>query len=347
MARVNLTIIGLQRLGTSFGLALKRLMKESGVKHEFIITGSDEDNSAMDTALKLGAIDHKLRDVASAVEQADLVLTASPYTLTADIFSIIGPALKPGAVVMDMSPLKLAAMEWAKKHFRRNSEGEYEAYLVGVSPILNPQYLEDLGVGPEDAHADLFDKGQFIISPAPDCPQEAVQLIADLADLLNLKVHFVDPTEHDGLVASMEHLPVLLQLALFRSLSTSKAWGDLQRMGNPRFTLATYLLGQGTPEDFAGPISKNRENVLRALETLIGTLDEIRDVLVNADETALEQAFLDEMKRYERWQAARRSNNWGDKPEPPAIPSTGLMGSLGGMLNPFGKKKSKDDAKQK
>jgi len=347
MARVNVTIIGLQRLGASLGLALKRLMKEPGQKHEFVIVGNDEKPSAMDAALKLGAIDQKVRDLETAVENADLVFITAPYSLASDIFSIIGPAIKAGAVVMDMSPLKLAAIDWAKKYFRRNKDGEYEAYLVGVTPIVNPEHLEGLRGDTESARADLFDNGQFVISPAPDCPEEAVQLIADLAGLLNIRLHFVDPAEHDGLVAAMEQLPALLQLAFFRSLSISKAWTDLQRMGNPRFALATYLLAQESPEDLARPIFQNRDNAVRALETLIGTLDEIRDLLVSGDELALEQAFTDASRTYERWQAARHKNSWGDQPERPAMPSASLMGSLGSMFNPFGKKKSKDDDRQK
>jgi prephenate dehydrogenase len=347
MAKVNVTIIGLHRLGASLGLALKRLMKDPGQKHEFVVVGSDETPSVLDAALKLGAIDQKVRDLEAAVEKADLVFVTAPYSLVSDIFSIIGPALKAGAVVIDTSPLKLAAIDQAKKHFRRNKDGEYEAYLVGVTPILNPEHLEGLRGDTESARADLFDNGQIIISPASDAPEEAVQLIADLAGLLNVRAHFVDPAEHDGLVAAMEQVPALLQLAFFRSLNTSKAWGDLQRMGNPRFSLATYLLAQEAPEDLAQPIVRNRDNVVRALETLIGALDEIRDVLVSGDELTLEQAFTDASRRYERWQAARRKNNWGDQVEPPALPSTGLMGSLGSMLNPFGKKKSKDDDKQK
>lgn len=347
MARVNVTIIGLQRLGASFGLALKRLTKNPDVKHEFVVTGSDEESSVLKAAQKVGAIDQEVRDLESAVEKADLVFLAAPYGITADIFSIIGPALKPGAVVMDTSPLKLVSIDWAKKHFRRNEDGQYESYLVGVTPIVNPAYLNDPRRETEAASADLFDNGQFVVSPAPDCPQEAVQLIAELTDLLKIKAHFVDPAEHDGLIAGMEGLPILLQFALFRSLSGSKAWGDLQRLGNADFALATRRLMDGTPEDMSAPLTLNRDNTIRALENLIGILDEIRDLLLAGDDDMVIQAFTDAMERYERWQKARRTNNWGDQPSVPTIRTPGLMGSLGNMLLPFGGKKRSKDGDQK
>ncbi len=347
MARVNVTIIGLQRLGASFGLALKRLMKMPGNQHEFIITGSDEDHTAMKTARQMGAVDQELRALDAAVEKADLVFIASPYGMTKDVFSVIGPALKPGAVVMDTSPLKLPAIAWAKQYFRRSAEGQYEAYLVGATPVINPAYLNDLGSDTSAARADLFDKGLLVVSPAPDCPQEAVQLIAELADLMELKVHFTDPAEHDGIIAAMESLPLLLQLGFFRSLSGSKAWDDLQRFGNPTFALATYHLGQTAPEDSAALIHRNRENTVRALESLIGTLDELRDVLASGDDITVTEVFTDSIERYERWLKARHTSKWGDQPEAPSLQPGGLMGSLGNMLMPFGgKKRSKDDGKK-
>jgi prephenate dehydrogenase len=347
MAKVNVTIIGLQRLGASFGLALRRAMQAPGMNHEFVITGSDQDTSVMKAAVKLGAIDRDVRDPEAAVEMADLVVVTAPYGIVGDLLRAIGPVLKPGAVVMDTSPLKLPSIQWAKAHFRRNKDGDYEAYLVGVTPILNPQYVDDPRLDTSTASTDLFDRGQLVLSPAPDCPQEAVRLIAEVAALLNLNVHFDDPAEHDGLAASMEGLPLLLQLALFRTLYTSKAWGDLQRLGNPDFSLTTYRLAQAKAEDLGATVTGNRENTLRALDLFMNTLAEIRDLLTTGDDMTVAEAFDEAMQRYARWQTARQKNDWGDLPESPSIPSGSLMGSLGGMFVPFGgRKKSKDDDKK-
>jgi prephenate dehydrogenase len=344
MAQVNVTIIGLQRLGTSFGLALKRLRENPKITHEFVVIGSDEDRDAMQEARKKGAIDQEMRDLERAVEKADIVFLASPYGIADEVFGVIGPALKPGAVVMDTSPVKLASMAWADKHFRRNDEGQPEVYLVGTTAMLNPAYLNDPGQAMETACADLFDGGMFVLSPAPDCPQEAVQLIADLVALMGVKLHFADPAEHDGLIAAMEGLPILLQLALFRSLSSSQAWDDLRRLGNATFALATRCLASGNPGDLAALVTRNRENTIRALEALIGTLEEVHDLLVKGDEDAVEGAFADAMEHYERWQSARRKNDWGDRPEMPQAQPRGL---LGGLFVPLSMRKPKDQDNDK
>src|SRR5215831_3764670 len=99
-------------------MALKRQNKVSSAPHQFAIVGSDPDSMAMKTAHKLEAIDQEERSARTAVGKADLVMVAVPYGSVEDTFSEIGPALKAGAVVMDLSPLKMPSLQWAKEHFR-------------------------------------------------------------------------------------------------------------------------------------------------------------------------------------------------------------------------------------
>ncbi|MEP7287719.1 MAG: prephenate dehydrogenase [Chloroflexota bacterium] len=344
MAQVNVTIIGLQRIGASMGLALKRLSKSPSTSHEFVITGSDENRETLKTARTMGAIDQDVRDPGQAVQQADIVLLASPYGLVKDMLEVIGPELKPGAVVIDFSPLKLPSIAWAQQYFRKG-KGAAEAYLVGVTPLINPDYLNDPREGIEAARADMFDRGSLIVSPAPTCPEEAVQLAAELTTLLGLKVHFTDPAEHDGIVAAMENLPVLLHMALFRSVSGSPAWNDLQRLGNPLFALATYRLGTDKPEDVAAFVEHNRKNTIRVLEAMTTTLTEITDLLRDADAETIAEAFAASSEQYQRWQTTRAKNKWDEADELPRIQSPGLLGSFGGMLK-LGGRKSSDERRK-
>ena len=337
--QVNVTIIGLDRIGTSFGMALKRQSKAPNTPHQFAVLGSDPDSSAMKAAHKLGAIDQEERSTRSAVEKADIVFVNVPYGSVQDLYSEIGQALKPGVVVLDASPLKLPSIQWANEHFRRSPEGHLEAYLVGVSLLWWPDNLNSARIHTESAQADLFDNGMMILSPANDCPAEAVQLAADLASALNLKAHFTDPAEYDGMMASMEGLPLLLQLALFRSINDSEGWNDLQKVANPSFGLGTYRLGQGTPDDYASVIHLNRENVLRTLATTIDKLSEVRDLIASGDDIILSHAFEDTMQKYEKWLMARRKNDWGELPKTEVGSTLNLLGPLGNLFSPRGKKK--------
>jgi prephenate dehydrogenase len=318
------------------GLALKALNKQPGTQHQFAITGYDGTASLGDQAVKLGAVDRAERALPAAVSKADIVFLDLPFHEVESALSLMGGALKSGAVVMDASLLKQPAIAWAKTHLRQNQAAEPEAYLVGVHLLLNPGQIADYRDTLDAARADLFNGGLMIISPASDCPEEAVQLVADLAGLLGVKQHFADPYEHDGIIAAMEGLPLLLQLALFRSLSRSKSWDDLRWMGNTAFFLGTYQLGQGDPEALGKVLHQSREVLLRRVDDAMETLNELRDVLRAGDEMAISEALDGAMNSYVKWDKARRSNEWLPTPAIPS-PAEGFR-PLGNLLG-FGRKK--------
>ena len=244
---------------------------------------------------------------------------------------------------MDASPLKIPSIKWAKKTFRKDAEDNPEVYLVGVTPILNPSYLEDARLATDAASADLFDKGLFFLAPTADCPDEAIQLAVDFINLLGVTVRFMDAAEHDGLVAATHGLPILFQLALFRSLNSSPSWDDMQKLGNPVFGLATHLLDTNQPEDLAATVFRNRENVIQKLNALIDSLTELRDLMQRSDaeELDLAQTYADSIDRYARWRSARNRNDWNETPKMPDVQAPGMMGGL------FGRRRPKEDDDKK
>lgn len=338
MAEIKVTIIGLNRLGTSFGLAIKGLSNTPKANHQFIITGSDQNRDVMKAAREMGAIDNEVRDPDDAVAQANVIILSAAYHEVKDVLEAIGSALKPGAVVLDLSPLKVPSIEWAQQAFPKNSSNQYEAYLVGLTPLINPAYLHDTRETFEAAHSDLFSGGALIVAPAANCPEEAVRLVTELADLLKVPVHFVDPIEHDGLIAAMEGLPLLLQVALFQTLSGSSGWSDMQRLGTLPFVVATYRLGTDLPEDVAAFVTHNRDNVVRTLESLSATLQEITDLVRTGDTETIVHAISDSFDKYARWQHARTKNKWTNDQQV-HVPNPGMLGPFGGM---FGGKKKGD-----
>ena len=75
---VIVSIIGLNRLSTSLALALKRYQGQPKAQHTFTITGSDERDSSMKVAQKLGALDRSERKPLKAAENADLIVMNAP-----------------------------------------------------------------------------------------------------------------------------------------------------------------------------------------------------------------------------------------------------------------------------
>ncbi len=143
----------------------------------------------------------------------------------------------------------------------------------------------------------------------------------------------------------MEGLPLLLQVALFRTLSTSPGWGDLKRLSNPAFVLATYRLETDDAEDFGLSIEQNRANNVRVLESLVQTLNEMIGVLKTGDQLTIAELFSDSASKYAKWQNDRGRNKWGDEGELPRPEVPRIFGGLPGLL-PSNKGKKQDGSRR-
>ncbi len=327
MSTITVSILGLGRVGTSIGLALKRYNAGKGAKHRFEVVGVDSRGGNEGAAQKLGAISGAARSVVDAARNRDIVVMALPYSEAQAAYRAIGSELRPGAVVLDLSPLKLPSIKWAEAHL---SEA---AYMVGVAAILNPKYLFDGLDDVDHAAADLFDGGTFLLMPSTHAPKDAVELATDFASVLGASTHFMDAGEHDGVAAATEGLPALLGLAIFHMLEKGNGWNDSQRVTNPTFGRQTHHLDDTHPDDLRDLLYNNRQNLVTYIDQLQQTLFELRTVLDRGDRDALEAALVDSAQAYQRWLSRRRRDKWEDSPSPVKANSSLVSGMMGGFLS--------------
>ncbi|RPI97383.1 MAG: prephenate dehydrogenase/arogenate dehydrogenase family protein, partial [Chloroflexi bacterium] len=247
----------------------------------------------------------------------------------------------PGVVVLDLSLLKQPGIEFARQHFPSNAQGEPVAYLVGITPIVAIGGLYSGDIDAETARADLFDNAEILVTPDPKCPSEAISLAEDVIRLVGSKARFMDPAEHDGLIAATEILPALLSVGMFRTLEQSEGWPELRRMVNPAMALTMQGLRTYSPADLFALFTRNRGNLIRHLEGLIGTLDSLRDLLADTENPdKLEILLARVQKDWEKWDVKRHSGQWEQVKQPENL---GPMGLMGGFLSFGGRRKSDKD----
>lgn len=339
MAELHIAVIGLGRVGTSIGLALQAYNDKPDSSNHFTVVGNDPVGSAERTAEKIGAIAETARTPADAAANKDLVVIASSYSEVRGIFQNIGSSLKPGAVVLDLSPLKLPSMEWAKAHWPA------EAHLVGGTAVINPIYLWDGLDDGEHARADLFEDGSMLLAPSPSAAPDAVELVSQFSNIIGCDVHFLDPAEHDGLAAATEGIPALLGVGFFRALAGGKSWPEIQRLTNPAFGRTTHRLMDTHPDALRDLLLNNRDNTIRQLDNVIASLQSLREVLAENDFDAVEATLVDAENRYGNWLKRRSSGKWDDMldDEKPSMTGSFLSGMLGGFLADRLRGKNKDD----
>lgn len=302
--RIQITIVGLGLIGTSFGLALKRHKRS-----DLFIVGHDKEPQAMAAAKERGAVDGSHWNLVAACAQADAILLALPAAAIPPTLEAIRQDLKPGCFLMDTASIKTPILEATRVL-------PAHAYFIGGNPILARS-------GPltaADATADLFEKAAWALCPTPETLPEAVEAAADLVTLVGAKPFFLDAAEHDGLMAAVEGLPALLAAALTNALGESPGWRELRRLAGSRFETAS-MLPAGEPEDVSADLAANRGNVLRWLEVLIAQLEEWRQDLAAAADASLAERFVraDALRR--EWLAARASGEFEDRPPPTELPS--------------------------
>src|SRR5438067_13377454 len=85
--------IGVGLIGASMALAMRR----AGLAGSIVACARRA--ATRKTALKLKIVDEATKDYAKAVTGADLVVIATPISTNGPIAKVIGPHLKPGAIV--------------------------------------------------------------------------------------------------------------------------------------------------------------------------------------------------------------------------------------------------------
>lgn len=329
MSTITVGILGLGRLGASVALALKRYNAGKGARHDFQVTAFDSRDAVHAAATRSGIAASMARNPVDVAKNRDILVLDLPYADVQGAYREISAFLRPGAVVLDMSPLKLPSLEWADKYLTAERGGQEQAYMVGVTPVVNPAYLFDGLDDLDHAKADLFDGGAMLLMSSPKCAKEAVELAADFSTILGSMAYFMDAGEHDALIAATEGLPALLGLATFATLRQSNSWSDSQRILNPNMGRLTHHLEDTHPDDLRDLLMNNRQGVLFALDALMRTLQQFRAVLEAGDHHAMETALIDSATSYQQWLARRRKGRWEESDEP-ARPNTSILGNMMG-----------------
>lgn len=329
---LRITLLGLNQTAVSIGLALQ---KHVGQLERI---GSDADLIAEQKALHLKAIDRIIHNLHSAVEKADVIIFCLPVDEIRPTLEAIAPSLKPGAVILDTSPLSNSVFNWAKTVLPE------ERYLVSFTPALNPAFLLDVDDSLDKASADYFQRGLIVITAPPEIHADALKLAGDMAEMLGGKPYYADPFEADGLMAMIDLLPKLAAAALMRAATNQPGWREGRKLAGRSFLGMTEPLLHLNEKKLLGQTAiYNSDNAIRLLDALIGELEDFREILLNQDDQALHQALSSAQEQRVLWWKDRQEGMWDVPSTPSALPTSGqVIGRLFGL----GKRPREQDKKK-
>jgi prephenate dehydrogenase len=323
---VQITVLGLGQIGTSIGLAL------AGQKEKILRVGNDREPEITRQVNKLGAFDSTPYNLPHAVEKADVVVLALPVDEIYDTLKLIAADLKPGAVVVNTSPLQVKANQWAAELIPP------ECHFVSLTPTVAAAYLEEVPGGVETAHADLFKDALMIITSPPNTEPDALKLAADLCSLLGGIPFFADSIEADGLLAAVHLLPRLLAAALVNATAGQPGWKEARKLASRAYANATSpVLELDERKELGRAALHNPQNSVRVLNNLVAELEALRDAIAAGDESGLAKLLEQASAARQAWYKARLSGDYNSTPANPLPTSGEILGRLIG----FGKRREK------
>jgi prephenate dehydrogenase len=262
----KIAVLGLGLIGGSLGLALH----QAGIAEH--VSGYDSNPDATYHALEIGAITEICNTPEKAVQQADIVILATPILAMPKLLERIAPKLKRGVLVTDTASTKVQILNWAKTLLPAN------VMFVGGHPMAGSEFS-----GIEASELGLFVDCAYCLIPAGHASSEGVAQLSEIVMQLGAHPLVIDADRHDRLVAGISHLPFVLSSALVQCLSKEEDWRELTTLAAGGFRDMSRLAA-GSPTMYRDICVTNKEEILKCLDALASELVNIRSLISRGDE---------------------------------------------------------------
>ena len=260
----RVTVVGCGLVGASFALALRRAGACARV------AGWDVDGSALEEALRLGAVDEVDEAFAGGrgVSRSDLVYLAMPVGQIVGFLADGARQVRPGAVLTDAGSTKAAVCRAALPLRERGVR------FVGGHPVAGSH----LG-GASHARADLFDGAPYVLTPdAEGRDAGALAALEETVGRVGARARVMGAEEHDRALAFVSHLPQLVSCALASAVEGGAETSAFRGLAGAGYRDMTRLAASpwGVWRDI---LATNSGNVADALASIIPLLAAARDEL--------------------------------------------------------------------
>ncbi len=270
----KIVIFGAGLVGGSFALALRKAQ----AVHE--VVGFGRSATTLEQARKIGILDRIGDDMAREVQDADLILLATPVAQMASIFARIAPHLGAQTLLSDGGSTKGDVVAAARKHL-----GNKIAQFVPAHPIAGAEKS-----GAAAAQADLYQDKRVVLTPLPENSRAAVARVRKAWEQCGATVSEMTPQQHDEVFAAVSHLPHLLSFALVHDLAQRDNHEQLLSFAASGFRDFTRIAAS-SPEMWRDISLANRDALLREVKQYADELFVLYQALQNSDEDKLEEIF--------------------------------------------------------
>ncbi|WP_342088956.1 prephenate dehydrogenase [Dyadobacter sp. OTU695] len=259
-----ISIIGVGLLGGSFALGLRE--KYPHVKFVGV------DNSAVNQkiALAKGIVDEILT-LDEALQVSELNVLATPVDAIIKLLPYMLDHLPDGRTIMDLGSTKELICKLADGHPKRGQ-------FVAAHPMAGTE-----NSGPGAAFKELLIDKNVIICDKEKSNPDSWGLVETFLRDAGMKIHYMNPVEHDLHLAYVSHLSHISSFALGMTvLDKERDERAIFDMASTGFS-STVRLAKSSPQMWAPIFDQNKKNVSKALGDYIELLKKFKDAIDGRD----------------------------------------------------------------
>jgi prephenate dehydrogenase len=271
---MNIGIIGLGLIGGSMAKAIKKRGKHK-------VLGIDIQESVVNSALQLGAIDEELTD--DRFSECEMIIIALYPGETVQFIREKGDLLKKGSVILDCCGVKQNVCRQIQP-----IASQLGIHFVGAHPMAGIEFS-----GFEYAKGSLFNGASMILTPPEDTD---IGIIDGLKHFfLSLEfghIEITTPEMHDRVIAYTSQLAHVVSNAYVKSPRAERHKG---------FSAGSYLdltrVAKLNPDMWTELFLENKEFLCDEIDGLIQRLASYRDVIKSGQKEVLYELLEEGTKR--------------------------------------------------
>jgi prephenate dehydrogenase len=270
----KISIIGVGLIGGSIGLAVKKCKLADEVM------GLTSRQITLKKALKSKAIDRGSLNLKETVKDADLVILAVPVNKISAILKSISPHLKQGCLVTDIASTKEEIVKIAESTLPKS------VFFVGTHPMAGSEKR-----GVDFAEANLFNNSVLIITPTSKTDKKSLDKIRQFWRKLGARVISLSPKKHDGIVASVSHLPHAIAVSLMNAVSSVDC-----KFAAGGFKDVTRI-AKSSEVIWDGIFTSNKREIVKKIDFFIKELNDFKTALKKTDNDKIRRKLKQARKK--------------------------------------------------
>lgn len=267
-------IVGLGLIGGAYARRLTAM--------GYAVDALDINPDSIEYALQEGIIRQGAAYSGELVSRADFIVFGLYPTAMVDWLKAHQDALRPGALITDVSGVKTGVVDEVQAFLREDVE------FIGSHPMAGRELT-----GVRNSDERVFHGANFIITPTEKNTQAAIDAVHQLAEILGFgRISQLTLREHDEMVGFLSQLTHVIAISLMNckdnthlAAYTGDSFRDLTRIAriNEKLWSELFLL--------------NKDVLTQEIDGFIRELKRVRDRIQNDDQEGLKELMVNSTHR--------------------------------------------------